>query len=175
MANLRQEGKRRSIPTIAHQQIGSVISHSKIVAEERIPPVSPRRAPLLHITRHSPKHAHQRYKHIPIQRIPNKPYIPFALLITIKTQNSKEESKREKRTNVLVTVEAEESEGIERREVAMRGLPAPAESVQGFGFPVGDAVPALENLFAGVIIPRGHQIWVSDPRTIRVVARASRR
>lgn len=73
-------------------------------------------------------------------------------------------------TYVGVPEASEEAEGLEAREAAARGLPPPPEEIAAVVLPAGDAVPALEDLLAGVVITEGDGIRIEDPGPIGVVA-----
>jgi len=66
-------------------------------------------------------------------------------------------------------VSAEEVKGVELGEIAVAGLPAPGGETRGVGFVGGEAVPALEDLLAGVVVG-----WdsggVSDPCSVGEIA-----
>lgn len=72
-------------------------------------------------------------------------------------------------TNAGVPISLEKGGGIERREFASSGLPAPVDEIRSVGFVAGDAIPALENLLAGVVVPWGSPNWVMNPGSIREV------
>lgn len=55
----------------------------------------------------------------------------------------------------------------------MLRLPPPLDEFPAVGFVAGNAIPALENLLAGVVVP-GRRIRVVDPPPIGVVARPGR-
>lgn len=55
----------------------------------------------------------------------------------------------------------------------MLRLPPPLDEIPAVGFVAGNAIPALENFFAGVVVP-GRRIRVVDPPSIGVVARPGR-
>lgn len=87
--------------------------------------------------------AEKGHKHVPIQRIPNKP-------------------------NAGVSVIVKEPNGIELREIAAVGVPAPLGEFSSVGFVSGDAIPALEDLLTGVVVPRSPRVVV-DPFSIGIV------
>lgn len=66
-------------------------------------------------------------------------------------------------------VSAEELSGVELGEIAEAGLPAPRGEMWGVGFVGGEAVPALEDLLAGIVVPRSPR-GVVDPCSVGVVA-----
>lgn len=123
-----------------------MVGHRKVVGKKSETPVGPCRPPLLHFIARSSQHANQRHKHIPIQRIPDESYagVPVAL---------------------------EETKGIDTRKVAAGGLPSPAEQIGAVGFVVGDAIPALKDLLAGLVVPGDDGVRVPDPGAVVVVAR----
>lgn len=76
---------------------------------------------------------------------------------------------RESLTNALISESLEKLKGIQRWKIAIIGLPAPQGQITSVGFVVGDAIPALEDLLAGVIVARSDR-WIVDPCPFRVIA-----
>lgn len=76
-------------------------------------------------------------------------------------------------TNTGVPVALQEPARVEAGELAagLIGRPPPAEQVAGVGLAIGDAVPALEDLLAGVVVAeRGAREGVAHPLAGGVVA-----
>jgi len=66
-------------------------------------------------------------------------------------------------------VSAEEVKGMELGEIAVAGLPAPCGEMRGVGFVGGEAVPALEDLLAGVVVG-WNSGGMSDPCSVGEIA-----
>ncbi|RDY07835.1 hypothetical protein CR513_08001, partial [Mucuna pruriens] len=154
--------KSASLPTITSEQVGTVIGEGEIVSEKGESTVSAGGSPLLDLsTGDTLKSAEERHKHVPIQRIPNESCTAEHPLLRIP--------KKAESTNAGVGVSAEELSGVELGEIAVAGLPAPRGELPGVGFVGGEAVPALEDLLAGVVVPRSLR-GVADPCSVGIVA-----
>jgi len=160
--------KNASLPTITSEKIGTVIGDGEIVSEEGESTVSPSGAPLLDLSLGGTlESAEERHKHVPVERVPDKPCTAEHPLLT--TPNKKKREKVRKSTNGGVCVSAEEVKGMELGEIAVAGLPAPGGEKSGVGFVGREAVPALEDLLAGVVVG-----WnsgrMSDPFSVGEIA-----
>lgn len=63
----------------------------------------------------------------------------------------------------------EKPNGIKRREITALRLPPPLGEFTAVGFVAGNAIPALEDLLAGVVV-LGRRVRVVDPGSVGVVA-----
>lgn len=123
-----------------------MISNGKVVPKKREPPIGTSRPPLLNLTRYLLQRAEKRDKHIPVQGIANEP-------------------------DVGIPVHLQEPDRIECGQIAGRGLPPPLAQVAGAGLAAGDAVPPLEYLLAGAVVPgRRFEARVVDPGPHGVIA-----
>lgn len=80
---------------------------------------------------------------------------------------------RENLTNALISEALEKLKRIERRKIAGVGLPVPQGQIANVGFSIGYAIPALEDLLAGVAVARSDRRIV-DPGPFGVIAGAPR-
>lgn len=161
--------KGASLPTITCEKIGAVISNGEVVREKGETTVSTSGSPLLDVyIGDALESAEKRDEHVPVQRIPNKPCTAEHKLLRMPKTEGEREREREG-TNAGVSVSVEEAKGVEVGEVAAVGLPAPRGEMWGVGFVGGDAIPALEDLLARVVVP-GSTGGVVDPRSVGIVA-----
>lgn len=63
----------------------------------------------------------------------------------------------------------EKAERVEPWEIAMRRLPTPVDEFFSIGFVGGNAIPALENLLARMVVPGSGGIGVVDPSSMGIV------
>lgn len=74
-------------------------------------------------------------------------------------------------TDISIPVSLEESDRIKRPEfTATMGPPPPLDQITRVRLPAGNAIPALEDLLAGAVVPRGVKTGVVNPGSVRVVA-----
>ena len=59
------------------------------------------------------------------------------------------------------------------RKITLLWLPVPISYFEGIGFVRRKAVPAFEDLFAGVVVPGGSQVRIMEPTSIRIITRVT--
>lgn len=144
-----------------------MVSNGEIVSEEGESAVSASGSPLLDVSiGGSLESAEERDEHVPVERVPDE---ACTASIRIRKRVRFGEGRRGVSTNGGVGASAEEVKGVELGEIAVAGLPAPRGEGCGVGFVGAEAVPALEDLLAGVVVGGGSG-GVGDPCSVGVVA-----
>ena len=75
-------------------------------------------------------------------------------------------------TDVSIFELLKEGNRIKMRKITLLRLPMPIDDLESIGLVRRIAVPAFENLFAGVVVPGGSQIRIVIPTSIGIIARA---